>query len=204
MLAPPRRPALRQPTRATRSLDQIVWTEVFAARGSGADSTRTRSAARRARAAAHETARTDGAARSGARGQEHRAGPDRYQEDLLSLEQLRERMPSLRQREQALRAERQSIADQTRERTTYLRLADTLSAFLARVRVAADTLDSRATTPRAPAHQGGTVGDDTIVIRHASRSIDTAGRQRFPPPIRSDEPGVRRITFCVREWLVRC
>src|SRR6266571_7859337 len=33
-----------------------------------------------------------------------------YQEDLLSLEQLRERMPSLRQREQALRAELQSIA----------------------------------------------------------------------------------------------
>src|SRR5206468_721395 len=64
-----------------------------------------------------------------------------YQEDLLSLEQLRERMPSLRQREQALRAELQSIADQTRERTMYLQLAESLSAFLARLRVAADTLD---------------------------------------------------------------
>ena len=53
-----------------------------------------------------------------------------YQEDLLSLEQLRERMPSLRQREQALRTELQSIAEQTRERATYLRLAETLSAFL--------------------------------------------------------------------------
>ena len=39
-----------------------------------------------------------------------------YQEELLSLEQLRERMPSLRQREQALRAELQAIADQTRDR----------------------------------------------------------------------------------------
>src|SRR5712671_2539693 len=79
-----------------------------------------------------------------------------YQEDLLSLEQLRERMPSLRQREQALRAELQSIADQTRERTTYLRLAETLLAFLARLRVAADTLYILETaTPRAPAHQGG-------------------------------------------------
>jgi site-specific DNA recombinase len=39
-----------------------------------------------------------------------------YQEDLLSLEQLRERMPYLRQREQALRTELQSIAEQTRER----------------------------------------------------------------------------------------
>src|SRR5258708_28364188 len=35
-----------------------------------------------------------------------------YQEELLSLEQLRERMPLLRQREQALRAELQAIADQ--------------------------------------------------------------------------------------------
>ena len=34
-----------------------------------------------------------------------------YQENLLSLEQLRERMPFLRQREQALRAELQSIAE---------------------------------------------------------------------------------------------
>ena len=52
-----------------------------------------------------------------------------YQEDLLSLEQLRERMPSLRQREQALRAEQRSIAEQTRERAVYLSLAETLSMF---------------------------------------------------------------------------
>src|ERR1700680_2976159 len=63
-----------------------------------------------------------------------------YQEDLLSLEQLRERMPPLRPREQALSSEVQSIVDQTRERATYLSLAETLSAFLARLRLAADTL----------------------------------------------------------------
>jgi len=34
-----------------------------------------------------------------------------YQEALMSIEQLRERMPGLRQREQALRAELQAIAD---------------------------------------------------------------------------------------------
>src|SRR5262249_19188041 len=37
-----------------------------------------------------------------------------YQEGLLSIEQLRERMPALRQRQQTLRAELQAIADQTR------------------------------------------------------------------------------------------
>ena len=117
-----------------------------------------------------------------------------YQEDLLSLEQLRERMPSLRQREQALRGELQSIADQTRERTTYLRLAETLSAFLARLRVAADTLDiiERQRLVRLLIKEV-LVGDDTIVIRHCipvpSAPPDGSDSR---PPIRSDEAGVDR------------
>jgi site-specific DNA recombinase len=117
-----------------------------------------------------------------------------YQEDLLSLEQLRERMPSLRQREQALRTELQSIADQTRERTTYLRLAETLSAFLARLRVGADTLDmvERQRLVRLLIKEV-LVGDDTIVIRHCipvpSAPLDGSDP---PPPIRSDKLGVDR------------
>ena len=45
-----------------------------------------------------------------------------YQEELLSIEQLRERMPVLRQRQQTLRAELQAIADQTNDRAAFLRL----------------------------------------------------------------------------------
>ncbi len=117
-----------------------------------------------------------------------------YQEDLLSLEQLRERMPSLRQREQALRAERQSIADQTRERTTYLRLAETLSAFLARLRVTADTLDilERQRLVRLLIKEV-VVGDDTIVIRHCIPVPSAPPDGSDPPPlVRSDDPGVDR------------
>jgi site-specific DNA recombinase len=90
-----------------------------------------------------------------------------YQEDLLSLEQLRERMPPLRQREQTLRIELQSIADQTRERAAYLRLAEALAAFLARLRTAADTLDSleRQRIVRLVVKEV-LVDDDSIVIRH--------------------------------------
>src|ERR1700736_4322443 len=66
-----------------------------------------------------------------------------YQEGLLSIEQLRERMPALRQREQTLRAELQAIADQTNDRAAFLRLAETLTAFLARLRSAAETLRNR-------------------------------------------------------------
>ena len=103
-----------------------------------------------------------------------------YQEDLLSLEQLRERMPALRQREQTLRTELQAIADQTRERAAYLRLAETLSAFLARLRVAADTLDilERQRIVRLVVKEV-LVGDDTIVIRHCIPvPSGTAGREQ--------------------------
>jgi site-specific DNA recombinase len=90
-----------------------------------------------------------------------------YQEELLSLEQLRERMPLLRQREQTLRAELQAIADQATDRATFLRLAETLAAFLGRLRSAADTLDviERQRIVRLVV-KDILIGDDTIIIRH--------------------------------------
>jgi site-specific DNA recombinase len=57
-----------------------------------------------------------------------------YQEGLLSLDELRERMPNLRRREQADSAELQAIVDQSVGRATYLRLAETLTTFLTRLR----------------------------------------------------------------------
>ena len=90
-----------------------------------------------------------------------------YQEELLSIAQLRERMPALRQRQQALRAELQSIADQAHDRAAFLRLAQTLTAFLARLRSAAETLDitERQRIVRLVVKEV-LVGDDDIVIRH--------------------------------------
>ena len=90
-----------------------------------------------------------------------------YQEDLLSLEQLRERMPLLRQREQTLRHELNALVEQTRERAAHLRLAETLSAFLTRLRAAAATLDivERQRIVRLVVKEV-LVNDDTIVIRH--------------------------------------
>jgi site-specific DNA recombinase len=64
-----------------------------------------------------------------------------YQEELLSLDELRRRMPELRQREHALHNELNSILDQISDRAIYLRLAETLSDFLTRLRTSADTLD---------------------------------------------------------------
>jgi len=91
-----------------------------------------------------------------------------YQEALMSIEQLRERMPGLRKRELALRAELQAIADQTNDRAVFLRLAENLSAFLERLRGAADTLSitERQRIVRLVV-KDVLIGDDTITIRHS-------------------------------------
>jgi len=101
-----------------------------------------------------------------------------YQEELLSLEQLRQRMPPLRQREQALHAELQAIADQATDRATFLRLAETLTAFLARLRSAAGTLDiiERQRIVRLVV-KDILIGDDKILIRHCIPVAPTS-----PPP----------------------
>jgi site-specific DNA recombinase len=91
-----------------------------------------------------------------------------YQEGLLSIEQLRERMPVLRQRQQILSAELQAIADQTNDRAAFLRLAENLTAFLARLRSAAETLSviERQRIVRLLV-KDVLVGGDTITIRHS-------------------------------------
>jgi site-specific DNA recombinase len=91
-----------------------------------------------------------------------------YQEELLSLEQLRERMPMLRQREHALRAELQAIADQVNDRAAFLRLAETLTAFLTRLRSSAESLNviERQKIVRLLVKEI-LVGEDTITIRHS-------------------------------------
>ena len=91
-----------------------------------------------------------------------------YQEALMSIEQLRERMPALRQRQQALRVELQAIADQANDREAFLRLAETLTAFLDRLHGAADTLSitERQRIVRLVV-KDVLIGDDTITIRHS-------------------------------------
>ena len=90
-----------------------------------------------------------------------------YQEDLLSIDELRQRMPALKRRDQTRWAELHAIADQARARGDYMKLAETLSAFLERLRVTADTLkvEKRQQILRLLVH-AVLVGDDTIVIRH--------------------------------------
>ena len=64
-----------------------------------------------------------------------------YQEELITIDELRARMPELRRQEQALHRELQSVVDQAKDRETYLRIAETLNGFLTRLRSAAESLD---------------------------------------------------------------
>jgi site-specific DNA recombinase len=111
-----------------------------------------------------------------------------YQEELLSIEQLRDRMPPLRQREQTLRIELHAITEQTRDRAAYLRLAETLSAFLTRLRLAADTLDilERQRIVRLVVKEV-LVGDDSIVIRHSIPVPSGPPGGSSPPPLGGSE-----------------
>jgi DNA repair exonuclease SbcCD ATPase subunit len=62
-----------------------------------------------------------------------------YQEELISLDELRERMPELRARETSLRSQLDALAAQLVDREVYLKLAEHLEGFLARLRDSAAT-----------------------------------------------------------------
>ena len=106
-----------------------------------------------------------------------------YQEDLISLDDLRQRMPDLRNRERINQAELQSLVDQLANRTAYLLLAETFSNFLTRPRTVAQTLNvaERQRILRLLVKEI-LVSDDTIVIRH---SIPIPAN---PPPLDTEQP----------------
>ena len=114
-----------------------------------------------------------------------------YQDGLMSLEQLRCRMPELRRQEQTIQAELQSLETAAADQTKYLRLVQTLGDFRRRLRAGADTLDvpERQKIVRLLVKEV-LIGRDTITIRHSIR-ISSAGpdpkRDPGPPPHASQQ-----------------
>jgi site-specific DNA recombinase len=68
---------------------------------------------------------------------------DAYQEELLSLAQLRDRVPALRRRQAALESELQSATLQAMEHTRLIELQSSLENFLGALRQSAQDLDVR-------------------------------------------------------------
>jgi site-specific DNA recombinase len=119
-----------------------------------------------------------------------------YQEGLISLEQLRSRMPELRKQQQAVQAELQSLAAATSDQAHCLRLAETLSDFCTQLRLRADTLEvtERQKIVRLLVKEI-LVGRDTLTIRHSIRipsvGPDPSGMPRpphIPPPPPAPQP----------------
>lgn len=120
-----------------------------------------------------------------------------YQEGLASLEQLRSRMPELRQQHQAVQAELQSLETVAADQTKYLRLAETLADFHARLRERAETLDmaEKQRVLRLLVKEV-LVGRETITIRHSIRTPNSGPdpngsprRPHTPSPPLAAQPG---------------
>ena len=103
-----------------------------------------------------------------------------YQEQLISLDELRARMPALRKRQTALQAQLDSLDAELHDVETYLQLADTLEGFLGRLTTGLDQVDiaGQQRILRLVVREvliGG--DDDTITIRHS-----------IPTPTGPDDP----------------
>ena len=103
-----------------------------------------------------------------------------YQEQLISLDELRARMPALRKRQTALQAQLDNLDAELHDVETYLQLADTLEGFLGRLTDGLDQLDvaGQQRILRLVVREvliGG--DDDTITIRHT-----------IPTPTGPDDP----------------
>jgi hypothetical protein len=122
-----------------------------------------------------------------------------YQEGLVSLDQLRCRMPELRRQDQAVQAELQSLETAAGDQTKYPRLVETLADFHARLRVRADTLDlpEQQKVLRLPVIQV-LAGRETITIRHSIRipisGPDPSGVPR--PPQEPQQPPTPQLGPC--------
>jgi len=91
-----------------------------------------------------------------------------YQEQLISLDELRTRMPELRTRETTLRHQLDALDNQLADREVYLKLADNLEDFLRglRDRAATASVAERQRVLRLLV-KDVLVGPDKITIRHS-------------------------------------
>lgn len=111
-----------------------------------------------------------------------------YQEGLLTLEELRPRMPELRQRQTRLRSDLEALEAQLLDSETYLQLAENLESFLSRLRDSATTssIERRQQVVRLLVKEV-LVDSDSVVIRHSIPSLQPRGGPGYLLRGRGDE-----------------
>ena len=125
-----------------------------------------------------------------------------FQEELISLDELRERMPELRARETSLRHQRDALDAQLADREVYLQLADNLEDFLTglRDRAASTTITERQRVLRLLV-KDVLVGPDKITIRHSIPTRSNTGG-RADDSTEADSEGETRPD-CQLRWRSR-
>jgi len=162
-------------------LDELVWTQVLALLEDPtlieAEIERRLATLRTAHPASQ---RREGLQRDLARAQSAvRRLIDGYQEQLVTLEELRARTPELRAREATLRAQLDALDAELHDAATYLKLTETLEAFHARLSANAAnlTIKQHQQIVRLVVHEV-LIGDDNVTIRHS-----------IPTPTDNQPPG---------------
>ncbi|MFH0944490.1 MAG: recombinase family protein, partial [Planctomycetota bacterium] len=110
-----------------------------------------------------------------------------YQEQLLSLDELRDRMPELRRREASVRMQVEALETQMIDRAAYLKLVENLEGFLARLSYSSEkaSIQDRQRVVRLLIKEI-LVGPERIVVRH---SIPTSTPRAGPSyPLRGRSP----------------
>jgi site-specific DNA recombinase len=121
-----------------------------------------------------------------------------YSEQLITIDELRAKMPGLRAREASLRSQIEAADAQAADRDAYLQLADDLEGFLAQLHASADTAP---TTERRRVLRllvkDVLIGPQKITIRHRipARAGNTSTIQHDPQP---DTEGDHRAGCQVR------
>ena len=121
-----------------------------------------------------------------------------YSEQLITIDELRAKMPHLRARETSLRGQLGALDAQLADRDAYLKLADDLEGFLAQLRgnAATATVEDRQRVLRLLV-KDILIGPEKITIRHRipARAGSSAARQRDPGP---DTEGDHRPGYLLR------
>ena len=121
-----------------------------------------------------------------------------FSEQLITIDELRARMPHLRSREANLRRQIDALDAQAADRDAYLKLADDLEGFLAQLRgnAATATVEDRQRVLRLLV-KDILIGPEKITIRHRipARPGGSGARQRDPGP---DTEGDHRPDYLLR------
>jgi site-specific DNA recombinase len=115
-----------------------------------------------------------------------------YQESLVTLEQLRQRMPDLRRQEQTVQSELLSLAEAAADQSKYLRLVETMAEFRGRLRARADSLvvGERQKILRLLVKEI-LVGKENITIRHSIPTLHSGSGSNGssgPAPVLPSRP----------------